>query len=141
MRILVLENHPQFGGGSEAVSLQLGGELQRRGHEIILAYEREGNMLPAYQAFATELWKMNLPWFGWRRLPETLKGARALAQRSKERRVDLIFTSHLGHLRDLGFIKFMYGIPVIYHLGLPLYDKFDRQRDSTDWLMRQSLKT
>lgn len=37
MKILVIEPHPEFGGGMEGFTLRMSGELSKRGHEVFLA--------------------------------------------------------------------------------------------------------
>lgn len=118
MRILTLENHPQFGGGCESLSFQLSTELAQRGHHIFLAYETEGSQLTYYRNFAT-VEQMPLPVFGWRTLPQSLSLVQKLAHYIRKQKIDVIFSSHLGHLRNLALIKSIYNIPTVYYLGLP----------------------
>lgn len=141
MNILVVENTPQFGGGCETMSLQMSKELHQRGHQIVLAHENDGNMLPVYQTFAKEISRMNLPCFGWRNFLPALQSIRSLAALIDRQQVDVIFTSHLGHLRDLAILKALYRTPTVYYLGLPAGEQPDRFKKVVDrsraWAVRQ----
>ncbi len=118
MRILTIENHPQFGGGCETMSYQLSMELAQRGHELFLAYESEGNQLPTYREFAV-IEQISMSPFGWRSIPDILRLIHNLAHYVKNNSIDVVFSSHLGHISSLALLKSLYGIPSIYYLGLP----------------------
>jgi glycosyltransferase involved in cell wall biosynthesis len=131
VRILVLESVPNFGGGSEAVALEICKELSKRGHEIFLAYEVEGTMLPVYGKYARKLWQSRLPCFGWRTLVQSFDCVRKLGQFIKSNQIDVVFSTHLGYLRTLALVKFFYQVETVYHLGLP--------RDTADWSLKWAI--
>lgn len=131
MRILVLESVPNFGGGSEAVALEICKELSKRGHEIFLAYEVEGTMLPVYEKYAKKLWQTSLPCFGWRTLVQSFDCVRKLGQFIKSNQIDVVFSTHLGYLRTLALVKVFYQVETVYHLGLP--------RDTADWSVKWAI--
>lgn len=104
------------------MSLQLSTELHKRGHAVTLAYESEGSMLPLYKGFAEKLHPGKIPCFGFRNLPNSLQSIRNLSKLIREEKIDVIFSSHLGHLLDLGIVGTHTRTPVVYYLGLPSGD-------------------
>jgi len=117
--VLVIEPHPFYGGGMEAVALRLSKELQRRGHEIFLVYETDGTMLPAYDAIVSKKFRMQLPGFPMRRPFTILALVWRLIKLIKVHRIDRIFSSHLGFIRVCAVIRILTGTPAFFHLGLP----------------------
>jgi glycosyltransferase involved in cell wall biosynthesis len=123
MKILIVENNPQHGGGCETMSLQIGTELNLRGHDIYLAHESQGTMVETYSTFAKGIFRLNLTLFSWRRLKEAIRSIQCLAREIKKHKIDVVFTSHLGHIRDLSLLKTFYDVPSVFYLGLPPYDQ------------------
>jgi glycosyltransferase involved in cell wall biosynthesis len=119
MRVLVLEPHPNHGGGSEAVSLDLSAELSRRGHEIVLLHDSEGTMLPRYRAFASAVVRRRLPGFARRAPLRTLASVTRLGAAARAARADVILSSHLGFIRHAALVRLAFGVPACFHLGLP----------------------
>ena len=138
MKLMILEPAPNFGGGSEAVSLDLGRELAKRGHKIVLLHEIEGSMLPAYREFVVEVCQLNLPGFSLRAPLRTLDCAVRIGHLARRIGIDGIFSSHLGYVRIGALIRCIFGVPFCFHLGLPALGSttfqsrsisFDRGRD------------
>ena len=140
MKILIVENIPQFGGGCETMSLQMGRELHERGHEIYLAHESSGSMLEAYSTFAKEILRIPLTLFSWRNMNGTFISVRGMARAVQRHDIDVIFTSHLGHLRGLSLLKKFYSIPSVFYLGLPPYDLQQPNVKKLDWSMKLAVK-
>jgi glycosyltransferase involved in cell wall biosynthesis len=132
MKFLVLESVPRFGGGCESFSLSLTKSLARRGHEMVLAYETEANMLPTYRSYVTQSWRSRLQPFGWRSLPGSLACVRRIGHYCRSHGIKAIVTSHLGYLRTLALARRFYGIQTVYHLGLPL--------TNCPWSVRRAMK-
>jgi glycosyltransferase involved in cell wall biosynthesis len=122
MKLMILEPAPNFGGGSEAVSLDLGRELAKRGHKIVLLHEIEGSMLPAYREFVVEVCQLNLPGFSLRAPLRTLGCAVRIGHLARRIGIDGIFSSHLGYVRIGALIRCLFGVPFCFHLGLPALD-------------------
>lgn len=118
MKLLVLEPNPEFGGGMEAVSLRLSKELARRGDTIVLVHDNDGDMLPAYRTFCTDIVKTPLTGF---RRKEPIRTAHLLMRLHRiirQHRIDACYTSHLGYLAIGALLKWMNGRAWHYHLGL-----------------------
>src|SRR5262245_46329384 len=122
MNLIILEPTPNFGGGSETVSLELGRQLARRGHQIILLHDNEGSMLPAYREFVAEVYQRSLPGFSLRAPLRTLACAMRIGRLARQLAIDGIFTSHIGYIRIGALIRSLLGIPFCVHLGLPAAD-------------------
>ena len=118
MNLLVMEPHPSFGGGSEAVVLQLSRELSSRGHRIFLVHRTEGTMLPAYRRFVAEIRCIPLYAFGWRSPLRVLNSVRWVGRLAKEWRIDAAFCSEIHYIRLAALIRRLVNLPFAFHLGL-----------------------
>ncbi len=122
MNILVIEPHPEFGGGMEGFVLNMSCELNRRGHKIVLAYQDVGTMLGAYEQFAASSVQLDLPGFPMRQPARTLTQLIRLATLIKKENVETILSSHLGFLRVAAALRGMTRAKAWFHLGLPAID-------------------
>jgi glycosyltransferase involved in cell wall biosynthesis len=119
MKLLVLEPDPSHGGGSEAVTLSLSRELAQRGHQVILLHETQGSMLPDYGEFAAEIVRRPLPGFALRAPWRTLACVARIGSLARRLGIDAVVSSHLGFIRHGALVRAVYGIPFLFHLGLP----------------------
>jgi glycosyltransferase involved in cell wall biosynthesis len=119
MRLLALEPDPSHGGGSEAVTLSLSRELAQRGHQVVLLHETEGSMLPDYREFSAEIIRRPLPGFSLRAPARTLACVARIGSLARRLAVDAVMSSHLGFIRHGALVRAIYGIPFLFHLGLP----------------------
>jgi glycosyltransferase involved in cell wall biosynthesis len=119
MKLMIVEPEPQFGGGSEAVLLDLAKGLTLRGHQLFLVHEQDGSMLPAFDAFVIERLRARLPGFP-RRRPGGAAGCIAAIGRSCRRwNIDAIIASNLRFIPVAAWVRAFYGTPWCFHLGLP----------------------
>lgn len=107
--------------------------LAARQHSVFLAYETAGPLLDENRASIRAGQKVRLQPFGWRMLLSSLETTWELWQLGKRWRIDAIFTSHLGFLRNLALLRVFCGIPFIYHLGLNPPDK----KISVTWAIKK----
>lgn len=119
MRILVLETHPEAGGGSEAVALQVAAGMRKRGHEVHLGYERTGSLLPQYQSAGVETHQVQVRTLSMRRWLSTYRAIASTARLVNQLQPDVIFSGHLGLIRLAGVLWKQTGVPAVFHLGLP----------------------
>jgi glycosyltransferase involved in cell wall biosynthesis len=119
MRILAIEPVPVFGGGSEGFLLDLCRELAYRGHDLCLLYETAANMLPAYELFCRDVIQSRLIGFSRRRPRETWKEISCVGQTLRKYDIDVVVSSHLGFLPVQALVRRLYGVPSLFHLGLP----------------------
>jgi glycosyltransferase involved in cell wall biosynthesis len=118
MKLMVLEPNPIYGGGSEGMALAISRELAARGHDIYLLHDVAGSMLPAYQEFATGVYRLSLSRFELRAPFATLRSVSRIGDLVRKLGIDVIFCSHPGYIQMAAFLRFIYGIPFCFHLGL-----------------------
>lgn len=119
MRILAIEPHPVFGGGSEGILMSLSRELAARQHDLFLLYEIAGNMLPAYVSFCREVIQVRLMGFPRRRPLATWKEISSIGHTLRKYDIDVAVSSHLGFVPVQAIVRRLYGVPSLFHLGLP----------------------
>jgi glycosyltransferase involved in cell wall biosynthesis len=130
---MVLEPNPAFGGGSEAVILDLAQELAKRGHDLFLLHEHAGSMLPVYETFIKERLQVPLPGFPRRRPLRAVECIASIGRLSYARGVDVIISSHLGFIDVAVCASAIFGTPWCFHLGLP--SMASRSRTHFAWRM------
>lgn len=119
MKILALEPRPAFGGGSEGILLSLSQELASRHHDLFLLYEEADNMLPAYSSFCRDVIQTRLIGFRRRQPIETWESISRIGHILKQHRIDVVVSSHLGFVPVQAIVRRLYGVPSLFHLGLP----------------------
>lgn len=119
MRILAIETRPAFGGGSEGIVLSLCRELAARHHDLFLLYEKADNMLPDYGSFCRDVIQTSLIGFCRRRPIGTWEGISRIGHTLQKYGIDVVVSSHLGFVPVQAFVRRIYGVPFLFHLGLP----------------------
>ncbi|MDE2462754.1 MAG: glycosyltransferase family 4 protein [Alphaproteobacteria bacterium] len=119
MRLMIIEREPDYGGGSEQISLSLAQYLKTRDHTLFLLHEQPGTMLPAYEAIVTERFQFALPGFARRRPLDTFAGIARIGQVMRDNRIDVAITSHFGFIHVAAWVSVLYGARFCFHLGLP----------------------
>src|ERR1051326_4803398 len=118
MKIAIFEPHPSYGGGSERVALDVARNMAMRGHEVFLAHDTTGTMLPAYDEFLRERHRTRLKPFGWRTLAPTLLRSWRMNRCWKRWEVDLVFSSDIQYIRFLCVTSLGTQMPIVLHLGI-----------------------
>lgn len=121
MRLLFVEQHPRFIGGSERMSLTLCRHAKQRGHETWLAYAEEGDMVPAYAAAGAHCCQVpSLP-VAVRQPLTALRSFTSLWRLARSARIDLLFTSQVNYVSLVAAVGRAVGARTAVHLGL-VYD-------------------
>ena len=119
MRVMIIEREPDYGGGSEQISLSLAQYLKSRGHTLFLLHEKPGTMLGAYEAIVSERFQFALPGFARRRPVETYHAISRIGRVIGERKIDIAVTSYLGFIHVAPWVSALSGARFCIHLGLP----------------------
>jgi glycosyltransferase involved in cell wall biosynthesis len=116
---MVIEREPNYGGGSEQISLSLAQYLKSRGHSLFLLHEMQGTMLGAYDAIVSERFQFALPGFARRRPVETFTAISRIGRVMRDHQIDIAVTSYLGFIHVAPWVSALYGARFCLHLGLP----------------------
>ncbi len=119
MRVMVIEREPNYGGGSEQISLSLAQYLKARGHSLFLLHEQPGTMLSAYDAIVSERFQFALPGFARRRPVDTFTSINRIGRVIRDHRIDIAVTSYLGFIHVAPWVSAFHGARFCLHLGLP----------------------
>jgi len=118
MRLVFLEERPEFGGGSERMSLALCRHAVRKGHEAWLVHAQPGNMVAEYQDAGARC--QHLPVFpiAVRRPTEALRSYRHLASVADDVKANVLFTSQVNFAPLLVAVGRRGRVVSAVHLGL-----------------------
>ena len=119
MRVMIIEREPNYGGGSEQISLSLAQYLKGRGHSLFLLHEQPGTMLGAYDAIVSDRFQFGLPGFARRRPVETFTAINRIGRVIRDQRIDISVTSFLGFIHVVPWVSALFGARFCLHLGLP----------------------
>ncbi|MGC8535958.1 MAG: glycosyltransferase family 4 protein [Rhizomicrobium sp.] len=119
MRVMIIEREPNYGGGSEQVSLSLAQYLKSRGHSLFLLHEKPGTMLGAYEAIVSERFQFALPGFARRRPIDTYTAVSRIGHVIRDHKIDIAVASNLGFIHVVPWVSALYGARFCIHLGLP----------------------
>lgn len=103
----------------EGFVLALCRELVSRRHELFLLYDTPGSMLPTYECFCKDVIQTRLVGFRRRSPIETWNGIASIGHILRKRGIDVVVSSHLGFLPVQALVRRLYGVPSLFHLGLP----------------------
>lgn len=121
MRLLFLEEHPRFIGGSERMSLALCRHAVRRGHAAWLAHAEAGDMAPAYAAAGGDCRQVPVRPIAVREPATAWRSCGSLRTLVRSERIDVIFTSQVNFASLLAVVGMVTGALTAMHLGL-VYD-------------------
>jgi glycosyltransferase involved in cell wall biosynthesis len=117
-KILILEPYLDLLGGSERMAFEVAKGLAKKGWEIHVGCEREGLWRGRYGKFARGFHSIRLPIGNFRR-PFELAGAWFRLHRLAQRLgIQVIFSSHAGHLLTAAMMEKLSGVRSCFHLGL-----------------------
>ncbi len=128
MRLLALEPHPSYVGGSETVAVSLSMELAARGHHLILLHDSAGPMIERYARFCERIIRRDLPGVSLRSPGQTLMAANRVKQVLEENRIDAAFSANVGCLESAALVSWISGVQFCFHLGLPFSPRSNRFR-------------
>lgn len=118
MNILFIEQNPRFIGGSERITLSLCTQMRRHGHGTHLVYETQGDMVKAFALVTDSCTRAKVLPIAVRRPLEAAASIWNLKRIIRRRRIDVLFTSHLGYVPLLAAQRFLWGKPSLVHIGL-----------------------
>jgi glycosyltransferase involved in cell wall biosynthesis len=139
MNIIVLEKYPSSQrGGQERSLLDVTRQLAKRGHQITLIHQNDGDFLEQYRSFCDQViqvkgfaislrnWRSSL-WF----LQDLL---RLLRQVRTDNRDTVIYANQFYDLPLAALLRRLKHVPLVCHLRLPSPQNLDIQRS---WSLRQ----
>lgn len=136
-RILALEGWPTlFAGGQERSLFEVVCGLRRLGVEVTLAYEKEGELVPRYQAQGVKTFRIstrNLQLKSWHaprnlvRFTHTVVLICARHWFEKKSTIDLIYVNQYFDTPLAAICGLLLGVPVVCHLRLPAPEYLSRQ--------------
>lgn len=130
MHLIALEQEPtSLRGGQELNLLEICRELAKRGHQITLLYERDGNLLEQYREFSEHTIKVNSYGFDRRRISDVINFLPSLASIGTiPVSEDSVILSNVYHTVFYGYLLARYRqLPFVCYLQVPPFD-FNRQR-------------
>lgn len=130
MHLIALEQAPtSLRGGQELNLLEICRDLSRRGHQVTLLYEREGNLLDQYREFCQHVIRINSYGFDRRRIDDVLNFFPSLIQLGTVPvSQDSVIFSNVYHTVFWGYLLARYRQrPFVCYLQVPPFD-FNRQR-------------
>jgi glycosyltransferase involved in cell wall biosynthesis len=118
MKLLVVTEWLTLTGGLEVQVLQLHRELARRGHEIDLLFERDGELRPEYEAFCRSTTRVPNLMFSRRRALRDLARFVPAVRAARKAQPDVVFLNNMREL-PLGLLAGrITGAPVVSHQHL-----------------------
>lgn len=119
MHIIVLENEPSSSrGGQELSLLDVCRGLSQRGHSISLLYVKEGDLLKHYQAFCSQVVKVNGYRIFWRR-PSTLLSLFNNIWNVETSENSVVYINEHSNSFFGSALALFKNIPLVCHLRLP----------------------
>jgi glycosyltransferase involved in cell wall biosynthesis len=116
MHILTLAHDLESLGGLERCQLAVGTALQRLGHEVSLAYLRDGDLHPEWEAITFDETKVDsmrlVPQRPVRSGTRLLKAVRSL----RHQRFDVVYASHYRQLQIGAATARLARIPLVFHV-------------------------
>jgi glycosyltransferase involved in cell wall biosynthesis len=119
VRLLFLEQHPCFIGGSERMSLALCRHARARGHAAWLVHAEPGDMVAAYAAVGAPCRQLPVRPLAVRHPVAAWRSFVALRGFVRQEGIDLVFTSLVSYVSLLGALGSTTRIRTVVHLGLP----------------------
>jgi glycosyltransferase involved in cell wall biosynthesis len=118
MRLLFLEQHPRFIGGSERMSLALCKHTVARGHQAWLAYAQHGDMVSAYADAGAVCRQVPVMPLAVRETRTALLSLVTLSRLVLRHHIDLLFTSQVNYVSLMAAVGLLTRVRTSVHLGL-----------------------
>lgn len=119
--MVIVDEWPRFAGGSERISLSLARHARRHGHDLWLAYARDGDMVGAYARAGVHCAQVPVHPIAARRPVEAWRTVAGLRRVLRQSRADVMFTAQVPLVPAVAAATAWTETRSAVHLGL-VYD-------------------